>query len=153
MRAITVAVVLSGTVRDAERCWYDTARWPAWVDGLDRVIDVSASWPDPGSAVRWESVPAGRGSVVERVLAREPLGGQTVEVRDDSIRGRQTVAFAPVVDGVEVRLTLEYEIIKRSVLTPLIDVLFVRRPMTTSLSTTLSRFAAELSTHGAQTPP
>ncbi|MBV9004629.1 MAG: SRPBCC family protein [Solirubrobacterales bacterium] len=153
MRAVTVAVVLPGTVRDAERCWYNTARWPVWVDGLDRVVDVSEGWPEPGSTVSWESVPAGRGSVAERVVAREPLGGQTVEVRDDSIQGRQTVAFAPVVDGVEVRLTLEYEIIKRSLLTPLIDVLFVKRPMTTSLSTTLSRFAAELFTRGAQTSP
>lgn len=148
---VTVAATLPGTVRDAERCWYDTARWPTWVDGLDRVVDVSEGWPEAGSTVRWESVPAGRGTVVERVLAHDPLRGQAVEVRDDSIRGRQTVTFAAVKDGVEVTLTLEYEIIKRSLLTPLIDVLFVRRPMTTSLSTTLSRFAAELSTRGAQT--
>jgi hypothetical protein len=151
MRAVRVALTLEGTVHDAERCWYDTSRWPAWVDGLDRVVDVSDGWPEAGATVRWESAPAGRGSVVETVLAREPLGGQTIEVRDDSIRGRQTVAFTPMADGVEVRLTLEYEIIRRSLLTPLIDALFIRRPMATSLSTTLSRFGAELSTRRAQT--
>jgi hypothetical protein len=153
MRAVTVAATLTGTVREAESCWYDTGRWPAWVDGLDRVIDVSEDWPDAGSTIRWESGPAGRGAVVERVLAREPLAGQTMEVRDDSIRGRQTVAFARVKDGVEVRLTLEYEIIKRSLLTPLIDVLFIRRPMITSLNTTLIRSGAELATRRARAAP
>lgn len=150
MRAVTVAVTVLGTVQNAERCWYDTRRWPAWVDGLERVVEVSEGWPEVGSSVSWESVPAGRGRVVERVLSREPLEGQTVEVSDNSIRGRQAVAFTPVAGVIEVRLTLEYGIIKRSLLTPLIDALFIRRPMETSLSTTLRRFAAELSARGGR---
>lgn len=150
MRAVTAAVTAPGTVQDVERCWYDTRRWPAWVDGLERVVDVSEGWPEAGSIVSWESVPAGRGRVVERVIVHERLRGQTVEVSDDSIRGRQTVAFVGVADGVQVTLRLEYEITKRSVLTPLVDALFIRRPMATSLSTTLGRFAAALSVRGAQ---
>ena len=46
--------------------------------------------------------------------------------------------------GGEVALSLEYEIKHRSIFTPLIDLLFIRRAMTTSLSTTLARFGAEL---------
>jgi hypothetical protein len=144
MRAVTAAHTFPGSVHQAESLWSDTARWPSWVDGLDRVTDVDPRWPEPGATVRWESGPAGRGRVVERVVAQEPLSGQTVEVQDDSIRGRQSVAFTPAEQGVEVTLTLEYEINKRSPLTPLVDVLFIRRAFRASLDATLRRFGLEL---------
>ena len=95
-----------GTVAEAERCWYDTARWDRWVDGLERVASVEGTWPDVGAIVTWESGPAGRGQVTERVVAYEPLSGQTLEVEDASIRGRQSVAFTPADDGVEVAFSL-----------------------------------------------
>ena len=47
-------------------------------------------------------------------------------------------------DGVEVTLTLSYEIARRSPLTPIVDVLFIKKAMTTSLTTTLSRFGTTL---------
>jgi Polyketide cyclase / dehydrase and lipid transport len=144
MRAVSAVETFPGSVHEAESLWYDTGRWPSWVDGLDRVTDVDPRWPRPGATVRWESGPAGRGRVVERVVAHEPLSGQTAEVQDDSIRGRQTVAFAPAERGVEVALTLEYEINKRSPLTPLVDVLFIRRAFRASLDATLRRFGLEL---------
>jgi hypothetical protein len=82
--------------------------------------------------------------VQERVIAYEPLAGQTVEVEDDSIRGTQTVAFNPADGGVEIELALSYSIKRRSPLTPVIDLLFVRRPMAISLTKTLTRFAVVL---------
>jgi hypothetical protein len=135
---------VEGSVHEAETCWYDTARWPSWIDSLARVRSVEGDWPQVGAAVRWESGPAGRGSVQERVIAYEPLAGQTVEVEDDSIRGTQTVAFNPVDGGVEIELALSYSIKRRSPLTPVIDLLFVRRPMAISLTKTLTRFAVVL---------
>jgi Polyketide cyclase / dehydrase and lipid transport len=151
MSRVSAAVTLPASVHEAETCWYDTARWPAWVDGLDRVLDVSADWPAAGASVIWQSGPAGRGRVTERALTHEPLAGQTVVVRDDSITGQQSVSFMPVDDRVTVTLTLEYEITKRSILTPAVDRLFIRRAMTASLNATLSRFAAELSERHAAT--
>ena len=49
-----------------------------------------------GGEVIWESGPAGRGQVTETVVAYAPADGQTVEVTDDAITGRQTVTFAAV---------------------------------------------------------
>jgi hypothetical protein len=131
-------------VHEAETAWYDTTRWSGWVDGLDRVSDVDPRWPQVGASVTWESGPAGRGRVVERVVAYEPLSGQTVEVQDDSIRGQQDVKFTPAEEGVNVELTLEYEIKQRSLLTPLVDLLFIRRAFRTSLESTVQRFGLEL---------
>jgi hypothetical protein len=144
MSTVTVTQTFPGSMHEAESCWYDTGAWSRWVDGLARVANVSGDWPTTGATVVWESGPAGRGRVTERVAAFEPLGGQTNDVQDDSIDGRQTVAFTPVEDGVAIQLTLEYRIRQRSILTPLVDLLFVRRAMSMSLRSTLARFGAEL---------
>ena len=82
--------------------------------------------------------------MLEHVVAYEPLAGQTNEIEDDSIRGRQIVTFTPDQDSVRVTLTLEYEVRKRSVLTPVVDMLFIRGAQERSLSSTLARFASEL---------
>jgi Polyketide cyclase / dehydrase and lipid transport len=142
--SVRVALTLPETVHDAETQWYDTNRWPAWVDGLARVVEVDGEWPGAGAVVIWESGPAGRGRVVERVIEHEPLAGQTLAVEDDAIRGRQSVAFTPRGERVEIALSLEYEIKRRTILTPLIDLLFIRRAMARSLADTLARFRAEL---------
>jgi hypothetical protein len=144
MRTVSVAQTFPGSVHEAEMCWYDTDGWPAWVNGFDQVERVTGNWPGNGSTVTWRSGPAGRGRVTERVIAHEALAGQTVEVQDDSITGRQSVEFTPAQEGVQVRLTLQYRITRRTPFTPLVDLLFIRRAMETSLRTTLAAFGAEL---------
>jgi Polyketide cyclase / dehydrase and lipid transport len=136
------ALTVPASVHEAETCWYDTDRWAAWVDGLERVVSVEGKWPGTGAVVRWQSGPAGRGNVSERVVAYEPLSGQLLDVQDDSLTGRQSVAFTPEGEGTRVTLSLEYRITKRSIFTPLVDLLFVRRAMTASLQSTLHRFAS-----------
>ncbi len=147
-----MALRFEGTVPEAERCWYDTTVWSHWIDGLDHVVTVEGPWPRPGATVTWESGPAGRGRVTEHVIAHEPLTGQTVEVQDVSIRGRQTVTFTPASPGVEVALTLEYELLRRSIVSPLVDALFIRRAMTASLHATVARFGVELEAARAPDP-
>lgn len=148
MRAVQVTQTFAGTVAEAEGRWYDTARWPAWVDGCDRVLGVDGPWPAAGAAVTWESGPAGRGHVTERVVAHEPGSGQTVEVRDASIAGRQTVTFTPAPDAVTVTVRLEYGLLRRSPILPVIDLLFIRRAMVQSLERTVSRFGVQLAAAG-----
>jgi hypothetical protein len=144
MRGVRVAQTFAGTVAEAERCWYATDRWHDWIDGLDHVLEVRGDWPRVGATVAWQSGPAGRGRVVERVIAYEPLRGQALEVADHSIRGRQSVTFVAADDRVEVGLALEYRLVRRTIVSPVVDVLFIRRAMTASLSSTLSRFGSEL---------
>jgi hypothetical protein len=144
MRAVHAQRTFPGSVHEAEAFWYDTSRWPTWVDGLGHVVKVQGPWPEVGAMVVWDSRPAGRGRVVERVVAREPLEGQALDIEDESIRGRQTINFTPAEGHVEVDLSLEYEIKKRSIVTPAVDVLFIRRAMAVSLARTLARFGVEL---------
>jgi len=81
--------------------------------------------------------------VLETVVAYEPRGGQTVAVEDSRLRGTQQVVFTPGPDSVDVTLSLEYELKERNPLTPLIDLLFIRRAIAASLRRTLERFARE----------
>jgi hypothetical protein len=142
-----VLYTVAGSVRQAQACWYDTTRWPVWVDGLEQVLQVDGDWPWVGSSVTWESGPAGRGRVTERVIAYDAAQGQTLEVDDASIRGLQSVSFAPASNGVQVGLSLEYRLKMRSIVSPLVDLLFIRRAMAVSLEATVARFAVELSPH------
>ncbi|HET9105174.1 MAG TPA: SRPBCC family protein [Solirubrobacteraceae bacterium] len=150
MSAVTVAQTFAATVPDAERLWSETARWPRWVDGLERVLEVSGGWPQVGSAVRWVSGPAGRGEVTERVTAREPLSTLVTAVSDASLKGEQTVSFMPGAGGVHVTLRLDYRLRSRSPLMRVVDLLFIRRAMRSSLELTLARFGADLQ---ASAPP
>jgi hypothetical protein len=130
---------------DAEELWYDTRRWPTFVDGLAHVHRVDEGWPrKPGAVVIWDPRPGGRGRVLERVVSFEARVGQTVEVEDEKIHGRQTVAFQPGADGCSVTLELDYAIKQSHGVARVIDLLFVRRPMRDSLKRTLARFALEV---------
>lgn len=142
MAVVAAHQLVRGGLAETEARWYDTGAWPRWMDGLDRVAEVTGEWPAPGATVTWESNPAGRGLVTERVLAHATGAGQTVEVTDGSLTGHQRVTFTPVADGTEVDLELRYRLLRRSPVSALIDVLFIRRAMTASLERTLDRFAA-----------
>jgi hypothetical protein len=146
MGSVDVCLAFPGSVHDAETLWYNTDRWVAWVDGLDGIVSVDGDWPRTGATVVWQSGPAGRGRVTERVVEYEPLEGQTVEVTDESITGRQSVRFTPDEHAVEVSLRLDYRVTKRSILTPIIDRLFIRNAVRASLRATLARFGLELET-------
>ena len=144
MSVVTVAQTFAATVSEADRLWCETERWPRWVEGLDSVTRVSGAWPQVGSAVAWVSGPAGRGAVTERVIAREPLSTIVSAVSDVSLEGEQTVTFTPQHRGVHVALRLEYRLRSRSPLMRVVDLLFIRRAMRSSLQYTVARFGAEL---------
>jgi uncharacterized membrane protein len=138
-------VVVAGPIAEAEALWYDLRRWASFVEGFATVVRVDGEWPHSGARLTWDSIRAGRGRVVERVVEHEPRVGQTVQVDDPKLRGTQRVAFA-VADAelVEVSLELEYALKSGGAAGRVVDALFVRRALTDSLRRTLIRFAREL---------
>jgi hypothetical protein len=83
--------------------------------------------------------------VREEAQEYEPLRRFVVYVEDDAMTALQRVSFEPLPDGVAVDVSLDYSIKRRSPLTPVVDRLFVRRPMIVALSKTLERFGGVLS--------
>jgi hypothetical protein len=137
--------LLGVATSDAEELWYDTRRWPTFVDGLAHVHKVDEGWPrKSGAVVVWDAKPGGRGRVLERVVGFEARVGQTVEIEDEKVHGRQTIAFEPGSDGCSLTLELDYAIKQDRGVARVVDFLFVRRPMRDSLKRTLARFALEV---------
>jgi hypothetical protein len=128
----------------AEELWYDTTRWPTFVDGLAHVAKLEGDWPHDGR-VLWDAKVDGRGRVDERVVEHEARVGQTVAVEDEKITGTQRVEFHPTGRGCRVALALDYQLKIDTPIAPVIDV-FARRPMRDSLKRTLKRFRTELET-------
>ena len=137
-----------GTVEGAEELWYDVGRWATFIDGFGHVHRRDEQWPATGGTLVWDSLPNGRGRVVERVLAQAPGEGQTTAVEDPRLRGTQRIAFTALEDGVEIALELDYDLKQGSILRPLTDALFIRRALRESLRRTLARFDRELRAEG-----
>ena len=145
MGTVRARRVLPGSVSEAEELWYDTSRWPTWMDGVAHVQKVEGDWPAKDASVLWDSPPAGRGRVIETVTRYEVRVGQTLAVEDEKMRGTQSVALEPVDGGVEVSMSLEYELKEGSgPFKALTDVLFIRRQLRDSLRRSLLRFGREL---------
>lgn len=136
---------VAGPLGAAERLWYDTERWPSFIDGFAHLVKLEGDWPAAGSRVLWDSTPAGRGRVVERVVDHRPGEGQALQVEDASLRGTQRVRFEQLQDGTAVGLELDYELKQRGPVRALVDLLFIRRAVRDSLRRTLASFSRELS--------
>jgi uncharacterized membrane protein len=144
MTRVSASIEVLGLASDAEALWYDTSRWPSFVDGLHHVARTEGDWPREGSRIVWESHPGGRGRVEERVTAYAARAGQTVAVEDEKIRGEQVVAFTPHQDGVTVSMQLTYRFKDARPGMAVVDLLFIRRQQRDSLARTLRRFQVEL---------
>jgi len=134
MTRVAASADVPGPLQDVRALWFDVSRWPAFVDGFGAVARMDPDWPETGE-VMWNSTPKGRGRVIERADG---------SFEDPRLRGTQTVRFEPVGDG-RVRVTVEqtYTLKDRNPLTPLVDLLFIRRSVAESLARTVRRFAAE----------
>jgi uncharacterized membrane protein len=141
---VSASTVVPGLASDAEALWYDTRRWPTFIDGLHHIVRLEGDWPHAGARVLWDSKPGGRGRVQERVTAYTAREGQSVAVEDEKIHGTQRIAFRPAADGVIVTLELDYGLKGERVGMTLFDMLFVRRPQRESLQRTLRRFRTEV---------
>ena len=144
MSRVRASIAVPALASEAEALWYDTARWPTFIDGLHHVARLEGDWPHEGARVLWDSTPGGRGRVQERVIAYAAREGQTLEVEDEKIRGTQRIAFTPTETGVTVTLELRYELKDAKPGMPLIDLLFIRRPQREALERTLRRFRTEV---------
>ena len=122
--------------------WRDVERWPSFVEGYARRLELAPEWPAKGARVVWQSAPDGRGRVTETVVENE-ANGFSVQVFEEALVGTQTLRVAPAPDGAEVELTLDYELAKYGPLAGLADALFIRRALRDALRRTLYRFAVE----------
>ena len=124
------------------RLWTDVSRWTSFVEGFARVVEQDAGWPADGSRLTWESIPAGRGRVTEKVVESGPDRFATL-VFEDRLSGRQLLRVVESEGGARVELSLEYTLTRSGPLGAVADAIFIRRALRDSLRRTLTRFAVE----------
>jgi hypothetical protein len=127
---------------EALALWTDVGRWPSFVEGFARRLELAPDWPAKGARVVWESAPGGRGRVTETVLEHETDRFST-QVFEEALMGTQTLRVAPAMDGADVELALEYELAKYGPLGGIADAIFIRRALRDALRRTLFRFGIE----------
>ena len=142
MRSARAAVLVPLRPPEALRLWADVDRWPSFVEGFARRLELSAQWPEEGARVVWESNPDGRGRVTETVTDNRPDRFST-QVFEEALIGTQTFRAVPSSDGAEVELSLEYELVKYGPLRGVADAIFIRRALRDALRRTLFRFEIE----------
>jgi len=130
------------TPPEALRLWSDVERWPSFVEGFARRLELSETWPEPGAKVVWESTPDGRGRVTEKVMEAASDRFST-RVFERALAGTQTLRLLPASDGSEAELSLEYELARYGPLGGIADAVFIRRALRDSLRRTLFRFGVE----------
>jgi hypothetical protein len=127
---------------DALALWSDVDRWPSFVEGFARRLELAPDWPSKGARVVWESTPEGRGRVTETVVEHGADRFST-QVFEEALMGTQTMRVAPAPDGAEVEVSLEYELVKYGPLSGVADAIFIRRALRDALRRTLFRFRIE----------
>jgi hypothetical protein len=142
VRRASARAALPLTPPEVLRLWADVERWPSFVEGFARRLQLSPEWPARGARVVWESTPDGRGRVTEAVKESESDRFST-QVFEEALAGTQTLRVLPASDGSEVELSLEYELAKYGPLRGVADALFIRRALRDMLRRTLRRFAIE----------
>jgi hypothetical protein len=131
------------TPEAALRLWADVDRWASFVEGFARTLELSPDWPGGGARLVWESTPAGRGRVTEKVVEGEGPDRFVTQVFEDRLHGTQTFRVVESEGGSRAELSLEYTLTKYGPLGAVADAIFIRRAIRDSLRRTLTHFAVE----------
>jgi hypothetical protein len=142
VRRASARATLPLTPPEVFRLWSDVDRWPSFVEGFARTLEVTEAWPEKGGRVVWESTPTGRGRVTETVI-ETGADRLATQVFEEALAGTQTLRALPASDGSEVELSLEYELAKYGPLRGVADAIFIRRALRDALRRTLVRFRIE----------
>jgi polyketide cyclase/dehydrase/lipid transport protein len=135
-------VIAGAQPHDVAALWWDTARWPSFVEGFSHVRKREEPWPEAGGRLVWDARPeSDRGRVIEHVLRRDAAGAE-VAMEDARLQGTQRVAFTPARDGTLVALELEYTL--KGSAAAIVDLAYVRRRLTRGLERTLERLGREV---------
>jgi uncharacterized protein YndB with AHSA1/START domain len=147
MSEVEAEVEIEVPLADVWALYFDPEAWRTWVDGFAR-ITASDGYPERGGTLSWESTPAGRGRVSERVLEHEPRSLHRVSYTDPGSAGELETRFEMVPAKGEARRTrvrqrLSYALHEAGALSAITDRLFIRSQMRGSLQRSLGGLRLE----------
>lgn len=147
MAEVSAEVEVAAPLADVWDLYFNPESWRSWVDGFARVT-ASDDYPRRGGSLSWESTPAGRGRVSERVLEHQPRRLHRVAYTDPGSAGELETSFEMVPAGDHIRRTrvvqmLRYELQQAGPFAAVTERLFIRSQMRRSLQRSLGGLMAE----------
>ena len=139
MPSLTESVHVEASLAEAWNHYFDPSGWADWVDGFGSVVELD-EYPEAGGTLRWRSIPAGRGEVLERVLAHEHRRLHRIAFEDPTMLGEQETRFAIDGEGTKVDLELSYRLAGGGPLTRFAGLFFIRSQVRASVQRTLLGF-------------
>lgn len=139
MGRVSHSLLVEASLAETWRHYFDPRGWPNWVDGF-HAVEASEGYPEAGGTLRWRSVPAGRGTVTERVLEHEPRRRHRIEFADPQSRGELVTEFELEGPGTRVTVSMDYRLASAGPLARITDLLFVRGQIASSVRRSLERF-------------
>lgn len=142
MGEATGEAMIAADLKEVWDLYFMTSGWSSWVDGFARV-ESAEGYPQRGGTLRWQSIPAGRGLVSEKVLDHEPRRRHRVSFEDPESTGELETTFEIRGEQVRVAQKMTYKIRRPGILGPFTDIFFVRRQVAGSLGRSLARLKHE----------
>lgn len=139
MPSLTESVHVEASMAETWGHFFAAPEWGSWVDGFEAVVEAEG-YPETGGTLRWCSIPAGRGEVLERVLAHEHRQLHRIAFEDPAMLGEQETRFAIDGDGTRVETALSYRLAGMGPLTRFAGLFFVRSQVRASVQRTLLGF-------------
>jgi hypothetical protein len=142
MSEAAASIHVSASLAETWDCYFDPRGWGSWVDGFQSMV-ASTGYPEPGGALRWRSLPAGRGEVSETVIEHEPRRLHRIRFEDPQTEGELRTEFEIEGDGTRVTQRLDYSLRAGGPFSFISDRLFVRSQIRRSLERSLVKFKHE----------
>jgi hypothetical protein len=140
---VQASILVRASLAETWDHYFDSRGWTVWVDGY-QAAESAEGYPKEGGTLRWRSVEAGRGRVVERVLEHEPRRRHRINFADPQSEGELLTEMVIEGEGTRVTLTMDYRLNGRGPFTWATDRVFVRAQVRRSLERSLLRFKHEV---------
>lgn len=144
MPKLALDIRVEASLAETWDAYFDPRLWGSWVDGFQTQVERSPGYPaEVGSALVWRSIPAGRGTVRERVLAHEERRLHRIAFADPAMEGELETRFAIEGSGTRVRQEMSYRLLDRGPISRLGALLFVKAQIRSSMERSLAAFKHE----------
>jgi hypothetical protein len=141
---LSQSIRVGASLAETWDAYFDSRLWGSWVDGFQAAVERSPGYPaEVGSTLVWRTIPAGRGTVRERVLEHEERRVHRVAFADPTMEGELETRFAIDGDATRVDQTLTYRLLDRGPIARIGAVFFVKTQVRSSMERTLAAFRHE----------
>jgi hypothetical protein len=141
---LSQSIRVDASLAETWDAYFDSRLWGSWVDGFQAAVERSPGYPaEVGSTLVWRTIPAGRGTVRERVLEHQERRVHRVASPSIANRVSSSPSMVGSANATRVDQTLTYRLLDRGPIARIGAVFFVKTQVRSSMERTLAAFRHE----------